>query len=128
MVKIKKMQKGGISPKPTYKNLRMGVNFENNDRETKPTKQDSMAYEAGYNMGRRGSSGGDNERSVVKMGRWEGQNVRKEINKPAATKKPVVKKKNGGSVLAKSKLSLTKAKQPIATKMAKMGAKVIKKK
>ena len=65
-----KKAKDGI----TYKNLRMGVNNENEGRETKPTKQDSASYKAGYNLGKRGSAGGDNERPVVKMGRWEGQN------------------------------------------------------
>ena len=82
---VKKMQTGGTAKKtgPTYKNLRMGVNNENEGRETKPTKQDSASYKAGYNLGLRGSAGGDNERPVVKMGRWEGQNA----NKPVAKKK-----------------------------------------
>lgn len=66
---------------PTYKNLRMGVNLENREitgqnKETKPTKRDSMAYKAGYNIGLKGGKGSMNERPVVKMGRWEGQNVK----------------------------------------------------
>ena len=65
-----KKAKDGI----TYKNLRMGVNNENEGRETKPTKQDSASYKAGYNLGKRGVAGGPNERNVVKMGRWEGKN------------------------------------------------------
>jgi len=75
---------------PSYKNLRMGVNIENremtgqNRNDIKPTKQDSMAYKAGYNIGLKGAKGSANERPVVKMGRWEGQNIK---SKPSAPKK-----------------------------------------
>jgi len=82
MAKIKKTAIKKAQNGITYKNLRMGVNAENQGRETKPTKRDSMAYEAGYNTGLRGSAGGPNERSVVKMGRWEGQNAKKSTGKP----------------------------------------------
>jgi hypothetical protein len=70
---------------PTYKNLRMGVNIENreatgeNRNNIKPNKQDSMAYKAGYNIGLTGSKGSVNERPIVKMGRWEGQNARPKV-------------------------------------------------
>ena len=91
---VKKMQVGGIAKKagPTYDRLRMGVNAENEEitgqnRDTKPTKQDSLAYEAGYNIGKRGGKGGPNERPVVRMGRYEGQNS----NKPAVKSKPKTK-------------------------------------
>lgn len=79
-----------IKPKtqePTYNRLRMGVNLENremtgeNRNDIKPTKRDSMAYKAGYNMGLGGSKGGLNERPVVRMGRNEGLNVKR---KPTA--------------------------------------------
>ena len=84
-----------VKPKtqePTYKNLRMGVNLENkemtgeNRNDIKPNKRDSMAYKAGYNMGLGGRKGGLNESPVVRMGRYEGQNVKRE---PAAV---IVKK------------------------------------
>jgi hypothetical protein len=84
-----------VKPKtqePTYKNLRMGVNLEKremtgeNRNDIKPNKRDSMAYKAGYNMGLGGSKGGLNESPVVRMGRYEGQNVKR---KPAAV---IVKK------------------------------------
>jgi hypothetical protein len=66
---------------PTYKNLKMGVALENQEMTgqytvTKPNKRDSMAYKAGYNIGLRGEGGGLNERPLVRMGRWEGQNVK----------------------------------------------------
>ena len=105
------MQVGGKVTKAqngiTYKNLRMGVNNENEGRETKPTKQDSMAYEAGYNSGKRGSAGGPNDRNVVKMGRWEGQNDKpksKPYELPFKQVKPAAKKKMkmGGTIKAKS--------------------------
>ena len=83
MAKIKKPALKKAQNGITYKNLPMGVNAENQGRETKPTKQDSASYKAGYNLGLRGSAGGPNERPVVRMGRWEGQNA----NKPAAKKK-----------------------------------------
>ena len=70
-------------------------------KNTKPTKQDSLAYEAGYNIGKRGGKGGPNERPVVRMGRYEGQNS----NKPAVKSKPktkpvsnVKKRQAGGTV------------------------------
>ena len=78
---VKKMQVGGTAKKagPTYDRLRMGVNAENEEitgqnRDTKPTKQDSMAYEAGYNKGKSGGKSGPNERPVVRMGIDEGRN------------------------------------------------------
>ena len=108
MAKIKKMQVGGKVTKktgPTYDRLRMGVNAENEGRETKPTKQDSMAYEAGYNKGKRGSAGGPDERPVVRMGRYEGQNSNKPAAKPPIKSKPkttpvsnVKKMQAGGTV------------------------------
>ena len=79
-----------IKPKTqeqTYNRLRMGVNLENremtveNRNDIKPTKRDSMAYKAGYNMGLGGSKGSPNESPVVRMGRNEGLNVKR---KPTA--------------------------------------------
>jgi hypothetical protein len=84
-----------VKPKtqePTYNRLRMGVNLENremtgeNRNDIKPTKRDSMAYKAGYNTGLGGSKGSPNESPVVRMGRYEGQNVKQ---KPTAV---IVKK------------------------------------
>ena len=92
MAKIKKpalkKAQNGIKQEPTYKNLRMGVNAEEEERtgyntNRKPTKEDSVIYKAGYDIGRRGGAGGPNERPIVRTGRWEGQNS----NKPAPKKK-----------------------------------------
>lgn len=91
-----------IKPKkqePTYKNLRMGVNLENremtgeNRNDIKPTKRDSMAYKAGYNTGLGGSKGSPNERPVVKMGRWEGQNAKPKVSSITVKKQVKIKPK-----------------------------------
>lgn len=90
-----------VKPKkqePTYNALRMGVNLENremtgeNRNDIKPTKRDSMAYKAGYNMGLGGSKGSLNESPVVRMGRNEG--LRAKIKPKAVMVKKQVKIKS----------------------------------
>lgn len=91
MAKIKKAQKGEQVTKPTYKNLRMGVNAQNSEglgyvKERKPTKEDSAAYRFGYGRGLKGEKEYPGEPSVQKMGRWEGQNaVKKKKMKSGGT-------------------------------------------
>ena len=86
-VKVNKVIVKHKKQEQTYNALRMGVNLENremtgeNRNDIKPTKRDSMAYKAGYNMGLGGSKGSPNESPVVRMGRYEGQNVKR---KPTA--------------------------------------------
>ena len=91
-----------IKPKkqePTYNRLRMGVNLENremtgeNRNDIKPTKRDSMAYKAGYNMGLGGSKGGFNESPVVRMGRNEGLNVKRKSTAVIIKKQVKIKPK-----------------------------------
>ena len=80
---IKKAQDGTKQPKPTYKNLRMGV--ANVRREAgQPTRGgygassvDSALYRFGFSRGLKGEKGYPGEPPVQKMGRWEGQNVGK---------------------------------------------------
>jgi hypothetical protein len=141
---------------PTYKNLPMGVSLEEEERSgyrkpaSKPTKQDSAAYKQGYGRGMQGGKGYAGESPIGRMGRWEGQNVKP---KAAAPKK---KMKNGGSLSglkasnkrvgpidptgawtkvqektlagARGKAVLKKDKQLGATKMAKRGMSISKKK
>lgn len=68
------------SQEPTYKNLRMGVNNDNRAAgqmfEKKPTKADSASYKFGYKLGLAGKGPNPSETNTVKMGRWEGQNVK----------------------------------------------------
>jgi len=68
------------SQEPTYKGLRMGVNNDNRASgqmfETKPTKADSASYKFGYKLGLAGKGANPSETNTVKMGRWEGQNVK----------------------------------------------------
>ena len=68
------------SQEPTYKGLRMGVNNDNRAGgqmfEKKPTKADSAAYKFGYKLGLAGKGANPSETNTVKMGRWEGQNVK----------------------------------------------------
>ena len=68
------------SQEPTYKNLRMGVNNDNRSMgqmlETKPTKSDSASYKFGYKLGLAGKGASPAKTNTVKMGRWEGQNVK----------------------------------------------------
>ena len=161
MAKVKKMQTGGVAkPKPkakvvakksgpTYKNLRMGVNNDNQAAgqmfEQKPTKADSASYRYGYERGLAGKGPNPYETNTVRMGRWEGQNAKP---KPAPKKKMqaggVVKTTkrvgpidpNGAwtkvqerTIAGKKapKVPLKKDKELGATKM-KMGGKVSKKK
>lgn len=106
MQKVKKMQTGGVAkPKakmvakppikkkyrPTYENLRMGVNADNTAAgqtfERKPSKSDSSSYRFGYQRGLEGYKGDPYETNTVRMGRWEGQNAKKNASKPAPKKK-----------------------------------------
>lgn len=126
---VKKAQNGVV--KPTYKNLRMGVNAQYSDgtgriKERTPSKEDSALYRFGFNRGLKGEKEYPGEPSVQKMGRWEGQNVNK--------KKKTMK--SGGSlkpVPADKQKSLGKLPTPVRNKMgfqkdggktkAKMGCK-----
>jgi len=80
---ISKAQTGKkVTKGPTYKNLPMGVKNERysvtgENRDVKPTSQDSARYRSGYEQGLKGKKGAPNEGQVEKMGRWEGQNVNK---------------------------------------------------
>ena len=96
--KAKAVVKPKMTPKkgePTYKNLPLGVSLEEEERSgyrkegIKPTKQDSMAYKAGYNLGKKGVNAYPGESPVSRMGRYEGKN-----EKPA----PKKKMQNGGSL------------------------------
>jgi hypothetical protein len=73
------------TPEPTYKNLRMGVNNDNKAAgqmfEQKPTKSDSASYKYGYNLGLKGVGASPYETNTVRMGRWEGQNVKPKSKK-----------------------------------------------
>ncbi len=157
MAAIKKMQTGGKTPAKkksgiTYKNLRMGVNADNKSAgssvEQKPTKADIASYRSGYERGMAGKGPDPAETNTSRMGRWEGQNAKKTA--------PKKKMKNGGSLSglnasnkrvgpidpkgaftkvqkktlagSKGKASLTENKQLGATKMAKKGMKISKKK
>lgn len=70
-------------PKPTYKNLRMGV--ANVRREAGQSTRggygassaDSALYRFGFERGLRGEKEYPGEPPVQKMGRWEGQNAKK---------------------------------------------------
>jgi hypothetical protein len=101
MAKIKKMQAGGKTPakKPTYKNLPMGVQLEQEETsgyrkpDTKPTKQDSATYKQGYDRGLKGGKAYPGERPISRMGRWEGQN-----EKPKPKVAPKKKMQAGGVV------------------------------
>jgi hypothetical protein len=79
-VKITKVVVKPKSQEPTYKGLRMGVNNDNRASgqmfETKPTKADSASYKFGYKLGLAGKGANPSETNTVKMGRWEGQNVK----------------------------------------------------
>jgi hypothetical protein len=87
MATIKKYQKGGKTPAPTYKNLRMGV--ANARREAGQSTRggygassaDSAAYRFGFGRGLKGEKEYPGEGPVQKMGRWEGQNVGKTSKK-----------------------------------------------
>jgi hypothetical protein len=103
---VKKMQTGGVAkpkvgakkaaPKklePTYKNLTMGVSIEDEEargyrsKQVNPTGLDSAIYREGYRRGLAGQEGTPNERALIKMGRWEGQNTKKNTSKSAPKKK-----------------------------------------
>ena len=139
----------------TYKNLRMGVDADNTSgggsSGQKPTKADSASYRFGYQRGLAGKGPDPAETNTVRMGRWEGQNAKK-----TTIKKTTNKMKNGGSLVglkasnkrvgpidpkgaytmvqkkaiagAKGKASLTPDKQLGATRMAKRGMRISKKK
>jgi len=137
-----KPKKGG----PTYKNLKMGVSLEEQERTgykkegTKPTKQDSASYKQGYDKGKRGEKAYPGESPVGRMGRWEGQNEKPKkkmqaggVMKPTKRVGPV--DPNGAwtkvqerTIAGKKapKVPLKKDKQLGATKM-KMGGSVKKK-
>jgi hypothetical protein len=87
MARIKKAQEGTKTPSPTYKNLRMGVANSRAQSKTYPrdgqgaTKEDSAFYRFGFNRGLKGQKEYPGEPPVQKMGRWEGQNARKDSAK-----------------------------------------------
>ena len=96
---ISKAQAGKkVTKGPTYKNLPMGVKNERysvtgENRDTKPTSQDSLRYRSGYEQGLKGKKGAPNEGQIEKMGRWEGQNA----NKPKGKMGIKVKKAQAGT-------------------------------
>lgn len=96
---VKKMQTGGSS-KPTYKNLGLARTATNNaagrDTNTPATKNDSLSYKKGFEMGKSGKKPSalqlkyEGKNQYEEKGRWEGQN--------SAKKKPVNKAKSGGKM------------------------------
>lgn len=100
--KVKKALNGTQQePKPTYKNLKIGVSNKRISQGLPPkdglgaSKEDSAFYRFGYNRGLKGEKEYPGEPPVQKAGRWEGQNVPKK----SAPKK---KMKSGGSLGMKS--------------------------
>ena len=105
-----KMQSGGEKPKPTYKNLNMGVRNEQYQmsgqyKDVTPSALDSANYRRGYERGLKGGKEFPNEGNVEKMGRWEGQNVgKKKLSKNAkGGSVGTSKMKMGGAVKKSSK-------------------------
>lgn len=107
---IKKAQGGAKqpAPKPTYKNLRMGVANERQEVGASPrggygaSALDSANYRRGFERGLRGEKEYPGERNVEKMGRWEGQNVGKKKPPSKRTGGPV-KAQNGGTYKSRSR-------------------------
>jgi hypothetical protein len=87
MATIKKYQRGGKTPTPTYKNLRMGVATSRREagQSTRggygASSADSALYRFGFNRGLKGEKEYPGEPPVQKMGRWEGQNAAKSSKK-----------------------------------------------
>jgi len=111
MAKVKKTIKKAANgkqqePKPTYKNLQMGVNA--NDSQglgytksgRKPSSQDSALYRFGFNQGLQGKKGYPGEGNVQRMGRWEAQ-TRKALETIANKKFKNKKAQSGDSLKAK---------------------------
>jgi hypothetical protein len=105
---VKKYQNSGKPISPTYKNLRMGVanqrlQFGAPSRDGYgATKEDSALYRFGFGRGLRGEKEYPGEPPVQKMGRWEGQNVKKAGAKPKGKAGVSVKKKmQAGGVASK---------------------------
>jgi hypothetical protein len=103
MSKMTKAQKGKtVKSGPTYKNLKMGVKNEyyemtGENRDITPSSRDSARYRGGYEQGLKGMKGMKGEGNVEKMGRWEGQNVKKK----GKTGVSIKKKMQAGGVAGK---------------------------
>ena len=110
---IKEMQKGGkerkkpIILRPDYRNLQLARSYNNaqlgNKLNTPATKQDSTDYKTGFIRGVKGWKPSadrlkyEGEGEYQKMGRWEGQNSKKEALSKKKTGGKVTKAKNGKS-------------------------------
>jgi hypothetical protein len=110
---VKKMQTGGtatkkpITLKPDYRNLQLARSYNNaqlgNKLNTPATKQDSTDYKTGFIRGVKGWKPSadrlkyEGEGEYQKMGRWEGQNAKKEALSKKKTGGKITKAKNGKS-------------------------------
>lgn len=85
--------------KPTYKNLSMARSFSNKTfgkpENTAATSKDSSYYKLGFAKGAQGKTPAVDEDEYEKMGRWEGQNAKKNVKKNGG---PVKKAKTGTSI------------------------------
>ena len=115
---IKEMQKGGkerkkpIILRPDYRNLQLARSYNNaqlgNKLNTPATKQDSTDYKTGFIRGVKGWKPSadrlkyEGEGEYQKMGRWEGQNAKKEALSKKKTGGKITKAKNGTSLGMKS--------------------------
>lgn len=83
--------------RPTYKNLPMARSFANktfgNPENTAATSKDSSFYKLGFAKGVKGKTPAVDEDEYEKMGRWEGQNAKKNVKKNGG---PIKKAKTGG--------------------------------
>ncbi len=146
---VKKMQGGGTTKKPIvlrpdYRNLQLARSYNNakvgNKLNTPATKQDSTNYKIGFIRGVKGWKPSadrlkyEGEGEYQKMGRWEGQNMKKEALSKKKTSGKTTKAKNGTSLGMKS-VKAGFDKNPgvtradiitAATKKAKSGTKVKK--
>ena len=115
---VKEMQKGGTARKkpivlrPDYRNLQLARSYNNaqlgNKLNTPATKQDSTDYKTGFIRGVKGWKPSadrlkyQGEGEYQKMGRWEGQNAKKEALSKKKTGGKISKAKNGTSLGMKS--------------------------